>query len=118
MYIGTPWTPLDQNTAGMQRLERAMATYFPNDKVDLYAQTAWVSCLIMEHALELMGRNVTQANLISTLDALRGWDTGLGPVESFSPSNHVGPFESALMQLQGAGTDGWRLVTAHPAITG
>ena len=118
MYIGTPWTPLDQNTAGMQRLERAMATYFPDDKLDLYAQTAWISCLIMEHALEQMGRNVTQANLISTLDGIRGWDTGLGPVESFSPTNHVGPLESALMQLQGAGTSAWRLVTAHSAISG
>jgi eukaryotic-like serine/threonine-protein kinase len=118
MYIGTPWTPLDQNTPGMQRLEQAMATYFPNDKIDLYAQTAWLSCLIFEHALELMGRNVTEANLISVLNNLRGWNTGLGPVESFSPSNHIGPFESALMQLQGAGTNAWRLVTVHNAISG
>ena len=118
MYIGTPWTPLDQRTPGMQRMQQAMATYFPNDKIDLYAQTAWISCLIFEHALQQMGRNVTEANLIKTLGNVRGWDTGLGPVENFSASNHVGPFESALMQLQGAGTSGWRLVTVHNAISG
>lgn len=118
MYIGTPWTPLDQDTAGMQRLRSAMATYFPDDKIDLYAQTAWISCLIFEHALELMASNVTQANLISTLNGIRGWDSGLGPVENYSPANHVGPYESALMQLQGAGTPGWKLVTVHGAISG
>ncbi|MBV8194545.1 MAG: ABC transporter substrate-binding protein [Candidatus Dormibacteraeota bacterium] len=118
MYIGTPWTPLDQNTPGMQRLEQAMSTYYPGDRVDLYAQTAWVSCLIMEHALELMGKNVSQANLLSTLDGIHGWDTGLGPVENYSPGNHIGPLESALMQLQGAGTDSWRLATVHQAING
>ncbi|MFN2581634.1 MAG: ABC transporter substrate-binding protein [Candidatus Dormibacteria bacterium] len=117
MFIGTPWTPLDQNTAGMQRLNQAMATYFPNDKVDLYAQTAWVSCLIMEHELQQMGKNVTQANLINALNSTRGWDSGLGPVD-FSPPGHTGPFESALMQLQGAGTPGWKLVTVHGAING
>lgn len=118
MYIGTPWTPLDQNTPGMQRLRAAMSTYFPDDTVDLYAQTAWISCLIFEHALELMGSNVTQANLINTLNSIRGWDSGLGPVENYSPTNHVGPLESALMQLQGAGTSGWKLVTVHGAISG
>lgn len=118
MYIGTPWTPLDQNTPGMARLRQAMQTYFPDDTIDLYAQTAWISCLIMEHALDLMGSNVTQANLINTLNSIHGWDSGMGPVENFSPSNHIGPLESALMQLQGAGTSGWRLVTVHGAISG
>jgi ABC-type branched-subunit amino acid transport system substrate-binding protein len=118
MYIGTPWTPLDQNTPGMQRLRQAMATYYPDDTIDLYAQTAWIGCLIFEHALELMGSTVTQANLINTLNNIRGWDTGLGPVENYSPSNHTGPLESALMQLQGAGTPNWKLVTVHGAISG
>jgi ABC-type branched-subunit amino acid transport system substrate-binding protein len=118
MYIGTPWTPLDQNTAGMARLRQAMSTYFPDDTIDLYAQTAWISCLIFEHALELMGSNVSQANLISTLNGIHGWDSGMGPVENYSPTNHIGPLESALMQLQGAGTPNWRLVTVHPAISG
>ena len=118
MYIGTPWTPLDQNTPGMARLRQAMSTYYPDDTIDLYAQTAWISCLILEHALELMGSNVTQANLINTLNNLRGWDSGFGPVENFTPSNHVGPLENALLQLQGAGSPAWRLVTVHGAITG
>jgi len=116
MYIGTPWTPLDQNTAGMQRLQQAMATYFPGVRVDLYAQTAWISCLLMEHAIQQMGHNITEANLITTLNSIHGWDSGLGPVESYSASSHVGPYENSLMQLQGAGSSGWRLVTVHGAI--
>jgi branched-chain amino acid transport system substrate-binding protein len=118
MYIGTPWTPLDQDTPGMQRLHAAMATYFPDDRVDLYAQTAWVSCLMFEYALTQMGSDVTETNLIKTMNSIQGWDTGMGPVISFSTTNHVGPLESALMQLQGAGTPKWRLVTAHAAING
>ncbi len=118
MLIGTPWTPLDQNTPGMQRFRNAMATYYPNDRADLYAQTAWISCLIFEHALQLMGHNVNEASLIATLNGIHGWDTGLGPVENFSPSNHVGPFENALMQLANAGSANWRLVTVHSAISG
>jgi ABC-type branched-subunit amino acid transport system substrate-binding protein len=117
MYIGTPWTPLDQSTPGMQSLEQAMATYFPGTRVDLYAQTAWISCLIFQHALEMMGHNLSEANLISTLNSINGWNTGLGPTESYSATNHVGPFESSLMQLQGAGTADWRLVTVHGPIS-
>jgi hypothetical protein len=95
-----------------------MATYYPNDRADLYAQTAWVSCLIFEHALQLMGHNVNEASLISALNGIHGWDTGIGPVENFSPSNHVGPFENALMKLVNAGSANWQLVTAHGAISG
>jgi ABC-type branched-subunit amino acid transport system substrate-binding protein len=116
MLIGTPWTPLDQSTPGMQQLTQAMATYFPGVSVDLYAQTAWISCLIFQHALELMGHNISEANLIATLNSIQGWDTGLGPVENYSATNHVGPYESSLMQLEDAGTANWHLVTVHGPI--
>jgi ABC-type branched-subunit amino acid transport system substrate-binding protein len=55
MMVDSPWTPLDQNTPGMQRLAQTLQTYYPDDKVDLYAQTGWANCLLFEHALQLMG---------------------------------------------------------------
>jgi len=116
MMIGTPWTPLDQTgTPGMQRLTNTYQTYYPDEKVDLYAQTSWSYCLLFEHAVELMGRNVTKQNLVDTLNAIHNWDTGIGPVVSYSPSQHVGDVENSLMQLKDPG-DNWQLVTLHGPI--
>ena len=115
MMIGTPWTPLDQDTAGMRRLTSTYQTYYPDEKIDLYAQTSWSYCLLFEHALQLMGSNVTKQNLIDTLNSIQRWDTGIGPVVSYSPSNHVGDVENSLMQLKDPG-DNWHLATLHSAI--
>ncbi|MHB8717335.1 MAG: ABC transporter substrate-binding protein [Candidatus Dormibacteria bacterium] len=119
MMIGTPWTPLDQTTPEMARFEHAMATYFPDDRIDLYAQTGWASALLFEHALRLMGNDISRANLIATLNTkVVDWNTQFGPTITFSSSVHHGNFESALMQVVDAGTSGWRLVTVHDAING
>ncbi|MDQ6857246.1 MAG: ABC transporter substrate-binding protein [Candidatus Dormibacteraeota bacterium] len=119
MMIGTPWIPLDHGTAEMSRFTTAMHRYFPDDRIDLYAQTGWISALMLEHALRQMGTTITRQNLIDTLNTkFRNWNTQFGPVENFSPTVHNGPFESALMAVQGAGTSDWRLVTVHEAING
>jgi ABC-type branched-subunit amino acid transport system substrate-binding protein len=112
MMIGTPWTPLDQTgTPGMQRLTRTLQTYYPDDKVDLYAQTSWSYCLLFEHAVQMMGGNVTKQNLVDTLNAIRNWDTGLGAVETYSPTQHDGDVKNWLMQLKNPG-DNWQLTSA------
>ena len=119
MMIGTPWTPLDQSTPEMSRFEHAMATYFPDDRIDLYAQTGWASALMFEHALRLMGNTITRDNLIATLNTkVVSWNTQFGPTITFSPSDHHGNFESALMQVVNAGSEEWKLVTVHNAING
>jgi ABC-type branched-subunit amino acid transport system substrate-binding protein len=119
MMIGTPWTPLDQTSAEMARFGAAMHRYFPDDRLDLYAQTGWISALLLEHTLRLMGNTITRQNLIDTLNnRVHNWDTQFGPVENYSAQVHSGPLESALMAVQGAGTANWRLVTVHNAING
>lgn len=119
MMIGTPWTPLDQNTREMSRLTAAMQRYFRDDSIDLYAQTGWVSALLLEHALRQMGTTITRQNLINTLNTkFANWNTQFGRVDSFSSPVHDGPLESALIAVQGAGTADWRLVTVHDAING
>jgi branched-chain amino acid transport system substrate-binding protein len=111
MMIGTPWTPLDQSTPGMQRLTTTLQTYYPDEKVDLYAQTSWSYCLLFEHAVQMMGSNVTKQNLIDTLNAIHNWDTGLGAVENYSPTHHDGDVKNWLMQLKNPG-DSWQLASA------
>jgi ABC-type branched-subunit amino acid transport system substrate-binding protein len=117
MFQGTPWTPLDQNTGGMQRLASTLQAYYPDDKVDLYAQTGWGNALLFEHALQLMGNNVNKQNLINTLNSIHGWDTGIGEVLNYSPGNHLGTVESSLLQLRNAGSPNWQLVGVKGPIT-
>lgn len=116
MMVGTPFTPLDQtSTPGMQRLTSTYQTYYPDEKIDLYAQVSWSYCMLFEHALQLMGGNVTRQNLIDTLNAIHNWDSSIGPVVSYSPSQHDGDVENSLMQLRNPG-DNWQLVTLHGPI--
>ncbi|HZS13731.1 MAG TPA: ABC transporter substrate-binding protein [Candidatus Dormibacteraeota bacterium] len=111
MMNGTPWTPLDQtSTPGMQRLTNTLQTYYPDDKVDLYAQTSWSYCLLFEHALQMMGSNVTKQNLIDTLNSIHNWDNGIGAVENYSPAQHDGDVKNWLMQLKNPGS-GWQMVS-------
>lgn len=118
MMIDTPWTPLDQTgTPGMQRLINTLQTYYPDDKVDLYAQTGWSSCLLLEQAMNQMGGNVGSQQLVDTLNAIHNWNTGIGPIENYTPQNHVGQVESSLEQLRNAGTSNWQLYGIHGEIT-
>ena len=116
MFIGSPWTPLDQHTAAMQRWVSTQQTYYPDDVPDLTGQTGWISCLLFEHALQLMGSQVSKQALLDVLDNLHGWDTGMGPVENYSPSQHVGQVEQYLMKVAQGGTSSWHLVTVHGQI--
>jgi ABC-type branched-subunit amino acid transport system substrate-binding protein len=112
MMIGTPFTPLDQTgTPGMQRLTTTLQTYYPDEKVDLYSEVSWSYCLLFEHAVQMMGANVTKQNLIDTLNAIHNWDTGIGPVDTYSPTQHDGDVKNWLLQLKNPG-DNWQLVTA------
>lgn len=114
-----PWIPLDHTPTEMARFTSAMQRYFPDDRIDLYAQTGWISALMLEHALRQMGTNISRQNLIDTMNSkFVNWNTQFGPVENFSTSVHAGPFESALMAVQGAASANWRLVTVHDAING
>ncbi|TMC51294.1 MAG: hypothetical protein E6J14_02345 [Chloroflexi bacterium] len=117
MFQGTPWTPLNHtDTPGMQRLAHTVQTYYPDDRIDLYSQTGWANCLLMEHALQLMGPNISKQSLLDTLYSIHNWDTGLGPVENYSPQNHTGQVENWLMQLHNSGSSNWHLDEVHGQI--
>ena len=67
----------------MSRFTASMHRYYPDDRIDLYAQTGWISALMLEHAIRQMGTTITGQNVIDTLNTkFRGWNTQFGPVEN------------------------------------
>lgn len=75
--------------------------------------------LILEHALRLMGNDITRAQTSSTRSTPRCMvGTRNSAQWNYSPQVHNGPLENAPMAVQGAGSANWRLVTVHDAING
>lgn len=79
----------------------------PNMRQHGYTLQAWVSGKIAAEALQRMGDNLTRANLVTTLDSMTDYQTGIVPPVTFRPGPKPGSPCGNVIQLQGTA---WSMV--------
>jgi ABC-type branched-subunit amino acid transport system substrate-binding protein len=89
----TPVLEPDEHTsnAAMAAYLNAVQTYYPNQvpALDVYCEGQWIAAEAFVKALRSIAGPITRGSLISALNAIQNWDTGLTkPITYGSASSH------------------------------
>jgi ABC-type branched-subunit amino acid transport system substrate-binding protein len=90
VFLAFPTVPADVSPAGAAEYSALLQ----RNKLESTHAAAQVSAIaaarILVHALELCGKNLSRERLITTLEGLNEYDTGLMPKITFGPNRRIG----------------------------
>lgn len=90
-YVQSIFKPRDDPNPAMREYMEDMTRYHPDvDPNSDITIAYYLSMKVNEHLLSGLGRHVTRERLMEAANNLRNWDSGLGPVISWSPADHGG----------------------------
>ena len=90
VFLAFPTVPSDVSAAGASEYSALLQ----RNKIDSTHAAAQASAIaaarILVHALELCGKDLSRERLITTLEGLYEYDTGLMPRITFGPNRRIG----------------------------
>jgi branched-chain amino acid transport system substrate-binding protein len=90
----------------------AMKRYAPKTQVTGLSTTAWVASKLFVECLQKAGQDVTRSAMIACYNGTKNWDSGFGPVVTYTPQNHDGNKMPYFTQLQDvAGKLEWQTIS-------
>ena len=90
VFISFPTVPADQTAEGVKEL-RALAQKYKLPSRHLVAQlSAYSAAKILVEGLKAAGKDVSREKLISALEGLNRFDTGLTPKITYGPNRRIG----------------------------
>lgn len=78
----------DSYASGVLDYREALSRYYPNEKPDFISLEGYIVANILANAVDRVGRNFTNEDLVSALESIDDFDLGIGTQISFSLSNH------------------------------
>lgn len=119
LFLAYPVLPSDQSPAGSREISRLMDAHgLP--KGPFRAQlSAFCACKILMEGLKAAGRQLTREGLISALERLYEFETGLTPKITYGPNRRIGALGAYILKADGAKKDlvpasGW-IVPSSPS---
>lgn len=99
VFLALPSLPSDQTQAGASEYRMLAAGYhLPNGKIAAQI-TALCSVKVLTQALTLSGKAVTREKLVTVLEGLHDFDTGLMPRIGFGPDRRIGALGAYIVTL-------------------
>jgi ABC-type branched-subunit amino acid transport system substrate-binding protein len=90
IFFSFSTSPSDQSSDGIKEF-RALAEKYKLPARHLAAQiSAYGACKIFVEALKRAGKDVSREKLITTLEGLNGFDTGVTPAITYGPNRRIG----------------------------
>jgi branched-chain amino acid transport system substrate-binding protein len=71
--------PLTSDLPGVQLYREHMARYFPNNAPNRYSLAGYFAGLLFSEAAKRAGKNLTRESLITALESVKGWESGILP---------------------------------------
>ena len=96
----THWETNDQDTPGLRAYKATVEKYYPKIDHSTWTKAGFVGATIFGNLLKSLGLEVTRQRLKDAADRLSGFDSGLGPVLSWSPGHHRANKTIYLAQIQ------------------
>jgi branched-chain amino acid transport system substrate-binding protein len=100
--------PLDSEKPAVKAFIAAQLKYKPNTKPTTYSMHGYQSGKIFAEVLKRSGGKTDEASIVSALEALKAYDTGLMAPLTFSATQHAGALSGAIMKAQGGK---WKIIT-------
>jgi ABC-type branched-subunit amino acid transport system substrate-binding protein len=99
-----PWAdPKKYPAAGT--LERTHARYFPGEPKDAITYGAMAISSGIAYWLQMTGPDLSRDKFRQTVESLKNWSSGIGPIINTGPSDHYGA--RALWLIRFTGADPW-----------
>jgi len=64
---------------GVKAYRQAMQKYFPKNEPNRYSLSGYVAAMLFTEGARRAGRNLTRDGLVTALESLKGWDSGILP---------------------------------------
>lgn len=90
VFFAFPTIPADMSAAGAAEYRALLEKHHVNLAHTAAQASAIAAAKILVHALELCGKDLTREKLITTLEGLYEFDTGLMPRLTFGPNRRIG----------------------------
>lgn len=100
--------PLDSNKPAVKAFLAAQAKYKPSTKPTTYSMHGYQSGKILAEVLKRSGGKTDEPSIVSALESLKAFDTGLMAPISFSADQHAGSLSGAIMKAEGGK---WKIIS-------
>jgi branched-chain amino acid transport system substrate-binding protein len=71
--------PLTSDLPGVKAYREAMTKYFPKNEPNRYSLSGYVAATLFTEGAKRAGKNLTREGLVTALEGLKGWDSGILP---------------------------------------
>ena len=100
--------PLDSDKPAVKAFIAAQTKYKPSTKPTTYSMHGYQSGKILAEVLKRSGGKTDEPSIVSALESLKAFDTGLMAPISFSAEQHAGSLSGAIMKAEGGK---WKIIS-------
>jgi branched-chain amino acid transport system substrate-binding protein len=81
--------PLTSELAGVRQYREAMTKHFPRNAPNRYSLSGYFAAVLFAEGAKRTGRTLTRDGLVSALESMRGWDSGILPALSIGADHET-----------------------------
>jgi len=100
--------PLDSEKPAVKAFIAAQQKYKPSTKPTTYSMHAYQAGKLFAEALKRSGGKTDEASIVSALESMKAYDTGLMAPLTFSADQHAGALAGAIMKAEGGK---WKIIS-------
>jgi branched-chain amino acid transport system substrate-binding protein len=100
--------PLDSEKPAVKAFIAAQQKYKPSTKPTTYSMHAYQAGKLFAEALKRSGGKTDEASIVSALESMNAYDTGLMAPLTFSADQHAGALAGAIMKAEGGK---WKIIS-------
>ena len=99
IFLAFPTVPADITEAGATEYRTLLEQHQLKSAHAAAQASALAAAKVLVHALELAGKNLSRERLVTTLEGLYEFDTGLMPRITFGPNRRIGAFGAYIVTI-------------------
>ena len=99
IFLAFPTVPGDVSEAGAAEYSALLEKYKLRSAHAAAQASALAAAKVLVHALELAGKNLSRERLVTTLEGLYEFDTGLMPRITFGPNRRIGALGAYIVTI-------------------
>jgi branched-chain amino acid transport system substrate-binding protein len=111
--------PVTGDDPEIKAYRESIAKYYPNDPVGVFGLNGWSNAALFGQGFEKLvksGKPLTRENLIAALDTLQNATVGGAHNVTFTPGDHRGTRQEAIIQAKNGGFEVVRNYKAYPSV--
>ncbi len=81
--------PVSSDLPGVKAYRAAMQKHFPKNEPNRYSLSGYVAAMLFSEGARRTGKNLTRESLITALEGLKAWDSGILPPLTIGPDHET-----------------------------